>query len=431
MSQNEFNPFENVKKITDQAGAIISCESWILDILKKCQNEISGKFKVPMDDGSIQEFLGYRIQHNNARGPYKGGIRFHPDVSLDEVRALANWMTYKAAVVNIPFGGAKGGVQCNPKKMSQGEKERTTKIYTTEILADNIGPEIDIPAPDVYTDSQIMAWLYDAYEKKHPGKRCWGVVTGKPLALHGSEGRDKATAQGGVFVLLQAIKESKRYHLDIDAHRHLKIAIQGFGNAGGNFAKLISSLINVALLNIVGISDTSGGLYSEYGLDIPAALKHKTETGSLKGFKDAQSISNEELLALPCDILVPSAMENTITSQNAGQVKAKIILELANGPLTPEADQIVTQNGVFIIPDILANAGGVVVSYYEWIQNNMGHHWFIKDVNEKLEYTMNTSADDVFKTACRFQTNNRIGAYILAIQRLAEVIRLRGREAIN
>lgn len=424
-------PFDDLKEIVDRVGnGILNLEPWIIKRLKKPEYEHVKKFKVLMDDGQEKEFTVYRVQYNACRGVYKGGLRFDPQVDMEEVRALAGWMVFKTAAVNIDFGGAKGGMAINPKDPCiKRNLERIVKEMT-HALADVIGPEDDVPAPDVGTNSQIMAWMLDAWQQIHCGHlepRGWGVVTGKPVELHGCPGRETATARGGQFVLRQAIKDARQFGLTVNRLDNLKVVIQGFGNVGYYFADLIRQ-DNV---NIIAVSDSRGAIHDPFGLDIAAVKKFKDETGSVVNFPGAENISNENLLLLNCDVLVPAAKEGVITEKNAGNIRAKIILELANGPISLQADAILARKGVAVLPDILANAGGVTVSYYEWVQNNGGDKWTPEQIGEKLEYTMNTSTYEVLKTAKDYNVDNRTGAYIVAIRRLAVAIRSRGQYKLS
>lgn len=373
-------------------------------------------FPVKMDNGKVESFVGWRIQHSNARGPYKGGIRYHPDVDECEVAALATWMTWKCAVVNIPFGGAKGGVKCDPKKMSQDEIQRLTRRFVKEILS-VIGPDKDIPAPDVYTNAQVMAWIMDTYSELN-GKREPGVVTGKPVGLGGSEGREEATGRGCFFTIIEALK-----HLKVDL-KGAKVVVQGFGNVGSVAARLLFE----AGAKIVAVSDSKGGIYNIGGFNVPNLVEYKNKTGSVMGFPEcvAEFCSKEDLLGAPCDILIPAALENSITGDNASRIQAKIIAEGANGPTTPEADKILFDKGVFIIPDILANAGGVVVSYYEWVQNREMFYWKEKEVNEVLKERMVESFKKVLSIHLDRKVDMRLAAYILGVGRVAEAIKLLG-----
>jgi glutamate dehydrogenase (NAD(P)+) len=371
-------------------------------------------FPVKMDSGALQNFTGYRIQHSITRGPAKGGIRYHPSVDLEEVSALAAWMTWKSAVVNIPYGGAKGGVKCNPKEMSKGELERMTRRYTYEI-APIIGPEKDIPAPDVYTDAETMAWIMDTYSMLQ-GYCIPGVVTGKPIELGGSLGRKEATAQGCIYTIQEAAK-----HLGLDPEK-CSVVVQGFGNVGYNCAQIIDRLG----AKVIAVSDSRGGIYNAEGLIPERVLKHKEESGSVVGYKEADEISNEDLLELECDILIPAALENQITKENAAKIQTKMIAEGANGPTTPSADDILYENGVFIIPDILCNAGGVTVSYFEWVQNIQALFWTLDEVNDQLGRIMRRSFWDVVSITKKEKVHMRTAAWMLGVGRVAEATRLRG-----
>jgi glutamate dehydrogenase/leucine dehydrogenase len=367
-----------------------------------------------MDDGSVRVFEGYRVQHNSTRGPCKGGIRYHPEVSFDEVKALASWMTWKCATVNIPFGGGKGGIVCDPKQLSRNELERLTRRYAYEI-SPFIGPDSDIPAPDVYTDSQVMAWIMDTYSMTR-GHITPGVVTGKPVFLGGSYGRNEATARGCSFVIRAACKVR-----DI-ALEGATVVIQGFGNAGSIAAELLSEMG----AKIIAVSDSKGAILNRKGFDVRSLLLQKENTGTVVGFRDSENISTDALLELDCDILVPAALENQITLANADRIRAAIVAEAANGPTTPGADSVLHKRGVMVLPDILANAGGVTVSYFEWVQDLQEMFWDEDDVNRKLEKIMVRAFDDVYKTSQKYDTDMRTGAYILAIDRVATATRSRG-----
>jgi glutamate dehydrogenase (NAD(P)+) len=392
----------------------LNLDPGIREKLKWPKRELTVHFPVKMDDGTIKVFVGHRVQHNLTRGPAKGGIRYHPDVTLEEVRALAALMTWKCAVVNVPFGGAKGGVKCDPKKMSLRELEGLTRRYTTEISL-LLGPESDIPAPDVYTNAQTMAWIMDTYSM-HKGYSVPGVVTGKPISIGGSLGRNEATARGCVFTVQEAAQ-----HLGMDLGK-ATAAVQGYGNAGSIAAMLLSQLG----VRIIAVSDSRGGAFNPRGIDPVKALEHKGKTGSVATFPEADRISNEDLLELPCDILVPAALEGVITRGNAPRIKARIMAEAANGPTTPEADPILFANNVFVIPDILANAGGVTVSYFEWVQNLEMLHWSEDDVNHRLKEIMVRSFHEVRDIAARERVDMRSAAYILAVGRVAEATLVRG-----
>ena len=412
--REELNPFEIAKAQFDRAADYLELEESMRNVLRSAKRQLIVSIPVRMDGGETKVFEGYRVQHNIARGPAKGGIRYHPNVSLDEVKALASWMTWKCATVGIPYGGGKGGVICDPKSMSKGELERLTRRYAFEI-APIIGPDRDIPAPDVYTDSQTMAWIMDTISMVH-GHTELGVVTGKPLALGGSQGRHEATARGALYALREACKV-KGMEL-----KNARVAVQGFGNAGS----IITKLVAMDEAKVVAICDSKSGLYSADGIYVRGALKHKEETGSLKGFQGPKEIAPDDVLEVDCDILCPSALENSITLKNVGNVKAKIIAELANGPTTPGADRVLEDNGVMLIPDILANAGGVTVSYYEWVQDQYSFFWSEDRINQTLEATIGKAFHEVHEKAKHYGTDLRTGAYILAIDRVAEATRVRG-----
>ncbi len=408
------NPWKMVLTQIDKAAQYIRCDPEIIEKLRHAERALMVAVPVRMDDGRIRVFKGFRVQYNTVRGPAKGGVRYHPEVDLDEVTALAAWMTWKCAVMNIPFGGAKGGVQCNPKEMSSGELERLTRRYTAEIL-NFIGPEKDIPAPDVNTNAQIMAWMMDTYSMQ-VGHTVPGVVTGKPLAVGGSEGRSEATGRGVVFAIVEA---AKKLGIRLDGARAV---IQGLGNVGAAAAKhLVREGVTIA-----AVSTSKGGIYCEKGLDLPSVLDYYRENGNLCDFPGAEQLTNEELLALPCDILVPAAMENAIHKGNAGNIRARILAEGANGPVTPLADEILRESGVFIIPDILANAGGVTVSYFEWVQDLQNYFWDETEINEKLRLLMVTAFGKVMSIAEELGVDNRTAAQVLGIGRVAEAVALRG-----
>ncbi|MFC2154060.1 Glu/Leu/Phe/Val dehydrogenase [Candidatus Altiarchaeota archaeon] len=413
-TEEVLNPHDIALTQFDIAAKILELDDDLIAALKLPRRELTVNFPVRMDDGTTKTFTGYRVQHNDTRGPTKGGIRFHPNVSLDEVRALATWMTWKCATVNIPLGGGKGGVICNPKEMSPRELENLTRRFTWAI-SPIIGPMKDIPAPDVNTNPQIMAWMMDTYSI-HKGYAVPGVITGKPLALGGSLGRMEATARGCVTCIEEAAKE-----LDISLDR-ATAAIQGYGNAGS----IAASLLNELGVRVIGVSDSKGGIFEPKGLEPKEVSEHKKKTGSVVGFKNAEKITNEELLELECDILVPAALENVITKDNAGKIKGKIIGEAANGPTTPSADEILCKNGLHVIPDILANAGGVVVSYFEWVQNLYRFSWNEDAVNRRMKRIMVESYGDVSRIARQRKVHMRTAAYLLAVERVAEAHRLRG-----
>jgi len=408
------NAWEVAQSQFDLAAERLNLDPGMRLVLREPRREFTVHFPVHMDDGSVQVFTGYRVQHNLGRGPAKGGIRYHQDVSLDEVKALAMWMTWKCAVVGIPYGGGKGGVIVDPKQLSQKELEGLTRRYFTEIEV-LVGPEKDIPAPDVNTNAQIMAWMMDTYSM-HAGHTVPGVVTGKPISLGGSEGRTEATARGTVFCIIEAAR-----------HRGLvlsqtRVAIQGFGNAGSIAARLIGQ----EGATVVAVSDSTGGIHAPGGLDIAKVVVWKQEHGTVQGFPGASDITNAEILEVDCEILIPAALENQITARNAGNIKAGLIAEAANGPTTPEADEILFKAGKFMIPDILCNAGGVTVSYFEWVQDLNRDHWSEKVVNEKLREIMVKAFSEVLAVARREQCNMRTAAYLLAVKRVADAMELRG-----
>jgi glutamate dehydrogenase (NAD(P)+) len=408
------NPFEVAQRQFDIAADALKLEDGIRLKLRVPRRALIVSVPFEMDDGSWRVVQGYRVQHDVSRGPAKGGIRFHPQVTLDEVKALAAWMTWKCAVVNLPYGGAKGGIEVDPKKLSAHELERMTRRYTNEI-AIIIGPEKDIPAPDVYTDAQVMAWIMDTFTMRQ-GFASPGVVTGKPISLGGSLGRREATARGCTYTIEEACK-----HLNKPIEG-LTVAIQGYGNAGS----IAHDLLHARGAKIVAVSDSRGGAHSTRGLDPKTVQAHKQQAGSVAGLSGADRIGNNELLELKVDVLIPAALENQITEENAPRVKARIIAEAANGPTTPDADNILHENGIFLIPDILANAGGVTVSYFEWVQDLANYFWTEDEVNQKLETIMRRSFGDVLAIAQKNHTHNRTAAYMLGVGRVAEATRLRG-----
>jgi glutamate dehydrogenase (NAD(P)+) len=412
--QEELNPFEIAKQQFNIAADFLELESSLRRVLENPKRQLIVSIPVKMDGGDVQVFEGYRVQHNIARGPAKGGIRYHPNVSLDEVKALASWMTWKCATVGIPYGGGKGGVICDPKSLSKNELERLTRRYAFEI-APIIGPDRDIPAPDVYTDEQTMAWIMDTISMVR-GHTELGVVTGKPISLGGSQGRAEATARGCLYALREACRV-KGINL-----KGSRVAVHGFGNAGANIARLVAE----DGARVVAVCDSKAGVYSENGIDIPAALSHKAATSSLYGLSGTKEVAPEEIIGIDCDILLPAALENAITLANVGKVKAQIIAELANGPTTPGADKVFADNDVMLVPDILANAGGVTVSYYEWVQDQNSFFWSEKQINETLEQTICTAFNSVHDTAKHYNTDLRTGAYILAVSRVAEATSVRG-----
>jgi glutamate dehydrogenase (NAD(P)+) len=412
--EQEINPWEAQAARFDFAARKLNLDEGLWRVLRYPSREIIVHFPVSMDDGRIEMFTGFRVQHSIARGPGKGGIRYAPDVTLDEVRALASWMTWKCAVVNIPFGGAKGGVICDPKKMSQGELERMTRRYTAEII-DFIGPEKDVPAPDLGTNEQTMAWIMDTYSM-HMRQTVTSVVTGKPLNIGGSRGRREATGRGIAVVCDEALKN---LHMQRDGCR---VIIQGFGNVGSNAAKLMMD----QGFKIVGIAEYDGGLFNPKGIDINSLLEHRQRNGSVLGFRGAEAADSAELITEECEILIPAATENVITSRNVDRIKARIVCEGANGPTTAVADEILADKKVFVIPDILANAGGVTASYFEWVQDRQGYFWKEAHINEQLESILRESFDDVVRYSEAHGVNNRIAAYMLAIDRVAFTIKQRG-----
>lgn len=408
------NPFEMaVRQIDAACDRLDIADAWRLR-LKYCERELTVHFPVRMDDGTVRMFTGYRVQHNDTRGPSKGGIRYHPDVNLDDTRALAVWMTLKAAVVNIPYGGAKGSVACDPKLLSEAELQRLTRRYAAEISI-LIGPESDIPAPDVGTNERVMAWIMDTYSQ-HKGYSIPGVVTGKPIALGGTKGRAGATGRG---CTISAREAAGCRGMDL---KSATVAVQGFGNVGSIAARLLAA----QGCCIIAVSDSSGGVYNPKGLDIEGLRLHKKEAGSVVGFKGAEAITNAELLALKCDILVPAALESQIVESNAGNVKARIVIEGANGPTTLEADRILEDKGIFLVPDVLANTGGVIVSYFEWVQDFHRLFWEEDEVNQRLEKIMVSTFADVWEISRSHKVDMRSAAHMLAVKRLAEAMELRG-----
>ena len=406
--------YENVLKQLDNAANALDLDKQIRELLQEPMRTLSVSIPVKLDDGNIHVFKGFRCQHNNVLGPTKGGIRFHPQVSEDEVKALAAWMTFKCSLVGIPYGGAKGGVIVNPKELSRNELERLSRGFIQSI-SPIIGPDKDIPAPDVYTDAQVMSWFMDEFSKLK-GVNTPGLVTGKPVVLGGSFGRHSATARGVMYTVREAAKA-----IDLDL-KGATVAVQGYGNAGSFSAKFLNELG----CKIVAANDSKGGIYCEDGIDPIEAAKHKEETGSVKGFTGCEEISNEELLTMDVDILVPAALENQITKENADEIKARMIAEAANGPTTPEADEILFQKQIMIIPDILANAGGVTVSYFEWVQNLANYYWSKEEVDRKLEDIMVDAFEKVYNTHEEMGVNMRVSAFIVAIKRLTEAMEARG-----
>ncbi len=416
MSQEELNPFAIAQKQLDEAAKLLKLDEATHQVLRWPMRELHVTLPVRMDDGSIQVFQGFRVQYNDARGPTKGGIRFHPAETIDTVRALAAWMTWKTAVVDIPLGGGKGGVICNPKEMSVYELERLSRQYIRQV-GRIIGPTKDVPAPDVYTTPQIMSWMMDEFYWQE-GYNAFGVITGKPLALGGSKGRGDATARGGVFCIREACKK-----LDIEPSS-VSYAIQGFGNAGQFAATLMKEILGAEKL--VAVSDSKGGVYNPNGLDPYKLVEYKLKNGKVSGFPGADSISNEELLELDVDVLIPAALENVITTDNASRIKARISAELANGPTTPEADKILYDRNVFVIPDFLCNAGGVTVSYFEQVQNAYNFYWTLDEVYKRLDQKMTDAFLNVYETSKKHNVDMRRAAYVVAVSRVAEAMKLRG-----
>jgi glutamate dehydrogenase (NAD(P)+) len=412
--ENEKNPWIAAETRFDEAAMRLNLDDGMRKVLRSTAKELTVHIPVQLDDGRIEVFTGYRVQHSLARGPAKGGIRFAPDVTLDEVRALASWMTWKCAVVNIPFGGGKGGVICDPHLLSDAELEKLTRRYTAEII-DFLGPERDVPAPDVNTNEKVMAWIMDTYSM-HARHLVTAVVTGKPMALGGSRGRPEATGRGCMIVILKALKLLGLKPQDA------RVVIQGLGNVGGMASKLMSAIG----FKIVCVIEYDGAVYNANGLDIAALQKHRQETGSITGFAGGEDMDKDEALFLECEVLIPAATENVIHSGNADRIRCKILCEGANGPTTPLADEVLSDKKIFVIPDILANAGGVTVSYFEWVQDRQGFFWNEQLVNQRLEEIMTESFDAVVEFARAHQVNNRIAAYMLALDRVAQAIKLRG-----
>ncbi len=412
--KEDLNPFRIAMRQFDTAAEKLKLDPGMRQVLRRPRRAMVLSLPVKMDDGSIRVFEGFRVQHNSSRGPCKGGIRYHPNVSFDEVQALASWMTWKCAVVNIPFGGGKGGIICDPHKLSKSELERLTRRFAYEI-SPIIGPDKDIPAPDVYTDAQVMAWIMDTYSMTH-GNNAPGVVTGKPLFLGGSLGRNEATARGCLFVIRAAAKVK---HVEL---KGATVAVQGFGNAGS----IAAELLHAEGCKIIAVSDSHGGIVNTAGLDVPALLTHKKKTQSVSGFAGSKPITSEQVLEQKVDILVPAALENQITLENADRIQAKIVAEAANGPTTPGADEVLHKKGIMVLPDILANAGGVTVSYFEWVQDLQELFWDEDDVNRRLEKVMKKAFEDVYATASMHDVDMRTGAYILAVDRVATATKTRG-----
>jgi glutamate dehydrogenase (NAD(P)+) len=430
--EEDLNPFHIAVQQFDRAAAYLpTLKRGLIERLKKPARTVILEFPIELDDGSVKMFTGYRVLHSQARGPGKGGIRYHPDVHLDEVRALASWMTWKCAVIDVPFGGAKGGICCNPKELSETDLRKITRRYVSE-LGDLIGPHTDIPAPDVYTNAQTMAWIYDTYAVMHPGKNNLPVVTGKPLDIGGSEGRNEATARGCLFACQQALVRGLVPGLkDL---RGARVVVQGFGNAGAIAAQLFAN----AGARVIAVSDSRGGVLRAQGLDLGAVRAFKKRTGSVVGLEDTKTISNDELIALECDVLIPAALENQIHGRNAATVRARLVCEAANGPTTPRADRILFDRQIPVLPDILCNSGGVCVSYYEWVQNIENEQWGEEEVNQKLRNKINRATDTVLEKqadvnrSLEAKKSNlepidlRTAAFLVAIERVAHVTLQRG-----
>jgi glutamate dehydrogenase (NAD(P)+) len=408
------NPFDIARQQLRRVADVFGIDANLVNVLQECKKSVAVSIPVGMDDGTTRVFEGFRVTHNIARGPSKGGIRYHPDVTLDEVKALAMWMTWKCALMSIPFGGAKGGVVCDPKRLSRGELEKLTRRFTSEII-NEIGPEKDIPAPDVGTSPTVMAWIFDTYSM-NKGHSVLGVVTGKPLQLGGSLGREEATARGALFCVREACRKQGR------RLEGLRVAVQGFGNVGSFLAKFLAE----DGAKVIAISDSRTALYNPNGIDVPAAFAHKHETGSLEGLRGAEAITNEELILLECDVLAPCALEQVITAENADRVKASIICEGANGPVTPAGDEILEEKGVLLLPDVLANAGGVVVSYFEWVQGLQEYFWKESEVNAKLNDIVVRAFNETWATREKHATSMRVASYGLAVERVAEATVTRG-----
>jgi glutamate dehydrogenase (NAD(P)+) len=413
-SHLEDNPYELARAQLHTVGEVFGLDADLVNVLSECKKVVAVSIPTRMDDGTVRVFEGYRVTHNIARGPSKGGIRYHPGVSVDQVKALAMWMTWKCALMGIPFGGAKGGVVCDPRGLSRSELERMTRRYTSEII-NELGPERDIPAPDVGTDSSVMAWIFDTYSM-NKGHSVLGVVTGKPVEIGGSLGRREATARGALFCIRDALRKQGR-RLD-----GATVAVQGFGKVGSSLARFLSE----SGARVIAVSDTSGGLYSQRGIDISSALAHKHETGALAGLRGAEAISNEDLLQLECDVLAPAALEHMIHEGNAYKVRARIVAECANGPTTPAADEILEDAGVLVLPDVLANAGGVVVSYFEWVQGLQEYFWKESEVNAKLNDIVTRAFAETWSTHERRGVSVRLAAYGVAVERVAEATTIRG-----
>jgi glutamate dehydrogenase (NAD(P)+) len=408
------NPFELAREQLRRIGETFGIDASLINVLSECKRSVEVSIPVAMDDGTFHVYTGYRVTHNIARGPSKGGIRYHPAVTEDEVKALAMSMTWKCALMGLPFGGAKGGVTFDPKQVSRGELERLTRRYTSEII-NEIGPEKDIPAPDVGTDESVMAWIFDTYSM-NKGHSVLGVVTGKPLAIGGSVGRREATARGAMFCIADVLAEESK---GIDG---LRVAVQGAGAVGGGLARMLAE----QGARIVAISDSTGGVHADGGLDVPAALAYKAETGAFEGFRGGDAITNAELIAIDCDVLAPCALEQVVTSENADSVKARIVCEGANGPVTPAADEILEDRGVLVLPDVLANGGGVVVSYFEWVQGLQEYFWKEEQVHARLNEIVTRAFRETWETRAQLGTSLRMAAYGIGVRRVAEATVTRG-----
>jgi len=414
-SSAAINPFEVALKQLDEAAELIKLDKGLQQVLSSPKRVLTVSLPVKLDNGDLKVFTGFRSQHNDARGPYKGGIRYHPQVTIEEVKALSMWMTWKCAVADIPYGGGKGGIICNPKEMSEGELERLTRRYAYAI-ADIIGPHTDVPAPDVYTGGKEMAWIMDTYSALKGNYVQPELITGKPIAIGGSLGRNEATGRGLAFTVREA---AKKLNLDV---KNATMAVEGFGNAG----QFASQLVEEQGAKLIAASDSRGGIYNKNGISVAELRKHKEKTGSIVEFPGTNSISNEELLETECTILIPAALENQITANNASRVKAKIVAEAANGPTTPEADEVLYNNKIMVIPDILANGGGVTVSYFEWLQNLRRDYWTEAQVNERLDENITKAFLDVHRTSENYGVNMRKASTVLAINRVVEAIKIRG-----
>jgi glutamate dehydrogenase (NAD(P)+) len=408
------DPYGIARQQLRQVGETFAIDPNLINVLEQCKKAVEVSIPVAMDDGSVNVYTGFRVTHNIARGPSKGGIRYHPDVTRDEVKALAMWMTWKCALMGLPFGGAKGGVVVDPKKLSRRELERLTRRYTSEII-NEIGPEKDIPAPDVGTDASVMSWIFDTYSM-NKGHSVLGVVTGKPLAIGGSLGRQEATARGSLYCIQDVLREESR------SLEGVRVAIQGSGNVGGHLARMLAD----EGAKVIAISDSRGGVFQADGLDVAAVLAYKGETGGFEGFRGADAVTNDELLMLDCDILAPCALEQVIHAGNAAQVKARMICEGANGPVTPAADEILEDRGVLVLPDVLANAGGVVVSYFEWVQGLQEYFWKEEEVNARLNDIVTRAFRETWEARRQHATSMRMAAYGLAVRRVSEATVTRG-----